>query len=145
MNGLDKFRNKIDKFSKNSKRAEKEIVKLGSTLKRDIIKRTQSGLDANRNNFKEYSAEYAEHKKESGRNTSTVNLTFRFDMLKSITPKAIKRGVRLFFNDSRQLKKAIKHIEGKGVPKRNFWGFDDKQVKFFRKTLTNLLRKGIII
>jgi len=140
---IDSYIKKIDNFSKNVKSTDKEFVKLGGVLHSQIIKRTHSGKDANLKKFKEYSKNYYDYKKDSGRPVANVNLSFYGQMMNGISKKKITKGVRLFFNNADALKKMISNHYGEGrKPARPFWGWDKMQIKFINKAIIHILRRG---
>jgi hypothetical protein len=103
-----------------------------------IIKRTQSGRDANMSGFRPYSKGYAlEKAKEFG--SSRVNLTRTGNMLNSITHKRIRGGVRLYFSAGEELRKADANQNKLG---RRFFGLDKKQILFAKDKLKKHWRKA---
>ena len=96
MLGIDKLKKKID---------PKNLQLLANEIITDIISRTQSGRDYKGNSFKDYSHTYAKSKaKKFG--SSRVNLTRSGNMLNSITWKPLPNGIRLFFSNAENNKKA---------------------------------------
>lgn len=102
-----------------------------------IIKRTQSGRDANMSGFRPYSKGYAVEKaKEFG--SSRVNLTRTGNMLNSISSKKIKGGLRLYFSANQELKKADNN---QNRLRRKFFGLDKNQIRFAKEKLKAYWRK----
>ena len=95
-----------------------------------MVNRTAGGEDINREDFAEYSPEYAQKK---GVTTSSVDMILNGDMLKSIHDDSSKNIVEIKIADD-QVDKAYGHISGmKGHPTikngkiRDFFGFNDKK------------------
>lgn len=89
-------------------------------LKQSLKQRTQSGLDVDGNRFKPYSESYA--KQENKGSVNDVTLTLTNDMLGSMVQEIVSNNnVRVFFSNNDAVKKARKHMEGDGVPVRNFF------------------------
>jgi len=108
---LKKYRDKV-KYADRNLYSVIEFIIVG------IIKRTQSGRDKNFRPFKKYSRQYGK--------TGKVNLTETGAMLQSIDRKKINGGVRLYFPNFNEAKKAYNnHI----TFERPFFGIDKKQEK----------------
>ena len=112
---------RLNRAKRNITGISKRMYKLSGQLKQDIINRTQSGDDNQGKSFARYSDLYIKIKDEAGKPSTPVNLTYRADMLKSITRKLISGGFMLYFADELQRKKAYAHHFGKGQKKRAFF------------------------
>jgi len=106
----------------------------------EIISRTMGGRDVKGSGFKRYSEEYKKFKRQRGRNTSKVDLTFTGQMLGSISHETkVQRGGamilgRIFFSNAAAAKKAKKNLR-----LRNFFGVSEKEKKRF----VDFIRKSI--
>lgn len=124
-------------FSKyQNKLKQNKLPLLGNQIQDGIMKRTQSGLDANLKPFKPYSKQYAKYKSE--KYGSTVNLTETQKMLNGITYKKIPNGIRMYFNSGEQTKKAYYN---QVTLKRFFFYVDRKQKDMIKKFLEKSLLK----
>lgn len=93
-----------------------------------IVVRTQRGLDVDGNPFPEYSKQYAKVRRNAGRRTSPVDLTFTGQMLNSIQTRVTralgKITGEIFFSSASEAAKA------RGNQKlRSFFGLSDEQVE----------------
>lgn len=95
-----------------------------------IIKRTQSGRDKNNKGFRPYSAQYGKR--------GTVNLTETGSMLQSIDRKKIANGVRLYFPNFTEARKAYQNHK---TFKRPFFGIDKKQKEQIVKRIGKFIVK----
>ena len=98
----------------------------GLELTKDIRKRTQAGKDADDRSFKPYTRETRERRLKRGR-TAKVNLTDSGKMLGAM-PKGIRatrHGVKLQLTG----REGFKGYNIKFNQKRNFFAFNEKQVK----------------
>lgn len=129
------LKSKIDFKKKIRAIDENHLETFGNELKAEIISRTQSGKDINKNAFKPYSNKYKKEKqKDFG--SSTVNLTRTQQMLNAIDNKKIPNGIRLFFNSTQQNEKAYFN---QTVNKRNFFGFDNSYLEKLGKKLAKII------
>lgn len=100
-----------------------------------IVMRTRKGLDVDGASFIPYTPKYAEYKKNKGRKTSPVDLTFSGNMLASIQTKVEKtlQGATgtIFFGSALEAAKARGNQE-----RRKFFGLSDEQVARIKKKLT---------
>jgi hypothetical protein len=98
----------------------------GLELVKDIRKRTQTGKDADERSFKPYKKSTAVQRAKRGR-TLKVNLTDTGKMLGSMAKgvRAKKSGVRLQITG----RDGFKAYNIKFNQRRNFFAFNDKQVK----------------
>ncbi len=127
---------KVNFAKYQTKLKRNNIVLLGNQIHDGIMKRTQSGLDANLKPFKPYSKQYAKYKSE--KYGSTVNLTQYDHMLAAITHKKIPNGIRMYFNSNEQTKKAYYN---QVTLKRFFFYIDRKQKDMIKKFLEKSLLK----
>ncbi len=112
------------KYIKRLKKTDDTMYSVAESIIVGIINRTQSGKDKNKKGFKGYSKNY----KKSG----TVNLTDTGTMLQSIDRKKIKNGVKLYFPNTNENKKAY----GNQVKyKRNFFGLDKQQKELIKQRI----------
>lgn len=109
------------KYTKRIKNIDQKLLGLSEEIIVGIIKRTQSGKDIYGRKFRKYSKGY---KKPGG--TSTVNLTLKGTMLHAIDTKKIRRGIRFYFPNATENKKAH---DNQVKYKRKFLGLDKKQIK----------------
>ena len=128
-----------DGLRANLRKNLEKAMELAAT---EIIRRTQSGKDADGRKFKKYTKRYAAIKKETGkgRNVSTVDLTLEGPMLKAIHSK-VKLNTRdrlegiIHITDKEQASKARGNMK-----KRKFFAFSKKQ----RKDLLKIIRRNLI-
>ena len=97
-----------------------------------IHRRTLQGKDYKLKAFKPYDKDYKKYRSKHGR-SSSVNLTYTGRMLKAMTTKRIKNGLRFTFMSSRELKKA-----GHNSVTRDFFGVSTPQIKYLQKVLGKL-------
>lgn len=125
--------NKTPNFGKYRKRLKKTDDALYSVAEGvivGIINRTQSGKDKNSKGFKPYSKAYGK--------TGRVNLTDKGSMLQSIDRKKIKNGVRLYFGNTNENRKAHGNQVKYG---RKFFGIDKKQKEHIKTRLGKFIVK----
>lgn len=113
----------IENLGKNAINAIK-FDELAAKGKQIILERTDSGVDVNNNAFAAYSPAYIEFKSKTHSDLG-VNLQYNNDMLNSVISEGSNEEGIIFFADSVNEIKALKHIEGEGVPKRDFFGLND--------------------
>lgn len=90
-----------------------------------IIDRTRSGKSLKGNSFKKLSAAYADIK-----GSSKVNLTLDGDMLDELDVISIKGNkVKIGWDDTLQSNKAFNHDTGDTLPKREFFGATNDELK----------------
>jgi len=137
MTGQNSLLRRLSGLVKELDSTEKNIWLAFTSFKGGIIKRTKSGKDVSFNQFQEYSEKYKiqKLKKKYVSYSGHPNLIMNFNMLGSIARKKIKNGMRMFFNNTTEERKANRHQKGlKGMPKRKFFGIDKKQQnEFFDK------------
>ena len=120
----------FNKYKKRLKNTDSTLYSIVESVIVGIIKRTQSGKDKNKKGFKSYSKAYGK--------TGTVNLTDKGTMLHSINRKKIENGVRLFFGNNLENRKAFQNHEVYG---RKFFGLDKDQIKHIKKELSKIIVK----
>ena len=118
------------KYKKRIKRSNEVLFSVAESMIVGIINRTQSGKDKNKKGFKPYS----KNTPKSGR----VTLTDTGAMLHSIDRKKIKNGVKLFFPNTNESKKAFHNHK---TLKRPFFGIDKKQLEQIKKRLGDAIVK----
>jgi hypothetical protein len=106
------------KYKKRIQKSNEVLFSVAESMIVGIINRTQSGKDKNRKSFKPYS----KNTPKSG----TVTLTDTGSMLHAINRKKIKNGVKLFFPNTNEAKKAFHNHK---TLKRPFFGLDKKQLE----------------
>ena len=116
------------KYKKRLKKTDDALYSVAEAIIVGIINRTQSGKDKNNKGFKAYSKSYG----KAGR----VNLTETNDMLHSIDRKKIKGGIKLYFSNTDEAKKAHGNQVKYG---RKFFGIDKKQKELIKRKLGNTL------
>lgn len=90
-----------------------------------IVERTRSGKSVKGNSFKKLSKAYAGIK-----GTSKVNLTLDGDMLDELDIVSIKGNkVKIGWDDTVQSNKAFNHDTGDTLPKREFFGATEAELK----------------
>lgn len=111
---------------------------VGLELTKDIRKRTQQGKDADNRSFKPYAKATRERRLKRGR-TAKVNLTDSGKMLGAM-PRGIrakKSGVRLQLTG----REGFKGFNIKFNQKRNFFAFNEKQVKRVIKKIKKWMKR----
>ena len=105
----------------------------------EIVQRTLSGRDMRGGEFRQYAPMTKRKKIAEGKQSDPVNLTETGQMLKSIktTVQTLANSLvgRIFFTGGGASTKASKHMQGAGVPKREFFGLSKEQVEKIRKGL----------
>lgn len=111
---------------------------VGIELSKDIRKRTQFGRDADDKTFKPYTKSTKEQRAKRGR-TTKVNLTDTGKMLGAIGRgvKPTKNGVRIQLTGEQ----GFKAYNIKFNQKRNFFAFNEKQVKRVIKKIKAWMKK----
>lgn len=105
--------------------------KFGELLIERMIERTQDGKSFYSRNFRQYTKQYAERK---GVSIGDVDMTDTGDMLLSIKPGSEGRDkLILEISDSLQAKKSYNHNTGDTLPKRTFFGVQDKEIREIAK------------
>lgn len=88
------------------------LYAVANEVKSMIIIRTTKGRDYQNRKMtyrgKVYSKSYAKYRKENNRTDEVRTLSYRGNMLRSIRPKKIRGGVRLWFPDKAERDKAKK-------------------------------------
>lgn len=117
-----------------------------------ILERTSKGTDAYGKSFKKYSKEYvASEEFMAFKNTKTVNMDLRGDMLASIDILSAKGNkIKIGLKDKEQIVKAFGHMTGmegnknlEGIaPVRTFFGLSDKDLDAMKKEFTPDLTKA---
>ena len=120
----------FNKYIARVKKADSTLYSIIEFIIVGIINRTQSGRDKDNKQFRSYSSAYGK--------TGTVNLTETNSMLDSIDRKKITNGVRLYFPNSVEARKAYHNHK---TFKRPFFGVDKKQKEQIAKRLGKFIVK----
>ena len=118
------------KYRRRLKKTDDALYSIAESTIVGIIKRTQSGKDKNKKRFKPYSKAYGK--------SGTVNLTETGTMLHAINRKKIKDGVRLYFPNTNESRKAHGNQIKYG---RKFFGIDKEQKKLMKRRLGKYIVK----
>ena len=118
------------KYKKRLKKTNEALYSVSESIIVGIIKRTQSGKDKNKKGFKGYSKEYGK--------TGTVNLTETGTMLHGIDRKKITSGVKLYFSNANEARKAYGNQIKYG---RKFFGLDKGQKELIKRKLGKYIVK----
>lgn len=90
-----------------------------------IVDRTRSGKSLNGRNFRRLSAAYADLK-----GTTRADLTLDGDMLDELDIISIRGNkIKIGWNDTLQSNKAYNHDTGDTLPKREFFGMTEAELK----------------
>jgi len=133
--GLDSLDKTIKGLSKMKDELPKIIVKVLSTIRNDILKRTTSGESLNGGKFKPYSKMYKVIRANNHRQTSPVSLTYTGNMLRSMKVFNVSGGGEIKFDSTRANDLAVKHNEGKGVPNREFFGLSKTNLAYAERKI----------
>jgi hypothetical protein len=133
--GLPNFK-KISK--EDFEKREKRLNDFLAVAVKDIVKRTQSGTDANGGSFEKYTPEYAHYKfVKKKRGPGKVDLTFSGAMLRAMTHSVKRLGNALEgiinFTNVKDGEKARGNMQ-----KRNFFNLSDTQIKKLMEIMRNL-------
>jgi hypothetical protein len=128
IDGVESLEKTISGLVSDLKNIPAEIVKVLSTVRNQIVFDTTSGIDINGKPFEAYSDGYKKVRKEHHRQENPPSLTYTGDMLRAMKVFRIQNGGELRFNSSSANNLAVKHNEGKGVPKREFFGMNNKHL-----------------
>ena len=120
----------FNKYKAKIKNADSTLYSIIEFIIVGIIKRTQSGRDKDNKQFRKYSSAYGK--------TGTVNLTESGAMLQSIDRKKITNGVRLYFPNFTEARKAFHNHK---TFKRPFFGVDKKQREQIAKRIGKFIVK----
>lgn len=117
---------------------EKRLSDFLAVAVKDIVKRTQSGKDANGGPFEKYTPEYAHYKfVTKKRGFGKVDLTFSGAMLRAMTHSVKRLGNVLEgiinFTNPKDGEKARGNME-----KRNFFNLSDTQIKNLKEIMRNI-------
>ena len=121
---------KWGKYKKRLKKTDDALYSVSESIIVGIINRTQSGKDKNKKGFKAYSKSYGK--------SGTVNLTDAGTMLHSISRKKIKNGIKLYFPNTNEARKAHGNQIKYG---RKFFGIDKGQMKLIKRRLGKYIVK----
>ena len=126
------------------KQSDKQLIKIASQVRNDIMKRTLSGKDVNERTFKPYAPMTVEIRKKAGRPTSKVNLSFYHHMLPMMKTSKVSYGAEISFPDEAERGKARRHNFGKGrLPKREFFGLSKKNINYVEKEIDKFIGKSM--
>jgi hypothetical protein len=135
--GLDKA---IDGLVASIKRTPANIVKVLSTVRNQMVFDTTSGIDVNGRPFTPYSIRYRALRQENSRQASPVSLTYTGGMLRSMKVFNVSNGGEIRFDSGRENDLAVRHNTGKGVPKREFFGLNSRNLDYIEKRLAEDIR-----
>ena len=139
-----KIRKDIKSIEKKLYRMDDTIKKIATTVRNDIVKRTERGIDVNGSAFTPYSKDYQTYKKIKGKDSGKVNMRFSSRMMKDMKVFKKRKGVIVIgFATKESNDKAYRHIKGDGVPKRKFFGLSKKNKRFITKSIRAAARKAI--
>ena len=134
--GLDSLEKEINQTAKEINDLPGKIVKIISTVRNNILKTTISGVSLSGSAFKSYSKSYKIFRSQNSRQSSPVSLTWTGNMLRAMKAFKISEGGEIRFDSTRANDLAVKHNEGKGVPKREFFGLNQKNMDYIEKKLS---------
>ena len=120
----------FSKYKARVKNADNTLYSIIEFIIVGIRNRTMSGKDKDNKRFRPYSKQYGK--------TGTVNLTETGFMLGDIDRKKIADGVRLYFPNSVEARKAYNN---QVTYKRKFFGLDKKQITYMAKRLGKFIVK----
>lgn len=126
----------INKWIKKVENTPNLLYRLGNEIIATIINRTQRGTDANNKPFKRYTAQYAQQKQEEF-GGKKVNLTRTQNMLNSIRYRKYRNGIRLYFSNKEENKKAYNNQVKNN---RYFFSLTPKEMKRVKNELTKLFK-----
>jgi hypothetical protein len=121
----------------------KEMI--GQAIIDKIKERTAAGADINGEAFKGYSKTYKESLefKAAGKGNN-VNMRLSGDMLELMDFSINGNTIKIGWDDVEQSKKAHGHITGGGfLPKRNFFGVTNDDLKDIKKDFLNALKDKV--
>ena len=133
--GLDSLEKELNQTAKEIKNIPAMIVKTLSTVRNNILKTTISGMDLNGTAFEKYSKMYKDIRLKNSRQVSPVSLTYTGNMLRAMKAFKISHGGEIRFDSTRANNLAVKHNEGKGVPEREFFGLNQKNMDYIEKAI----------
>ncbi len=109
-----------------------------------MLSRVEGGIGYGGTKLKSpYSKKYAEtlEFKAAGKSRSDVNMKLTGDMLAAVNVKSEGNKVVLYVDEG-EVPKAYNHLTGDTVPKRNWFGFTDSELKSLRKEFAPQIRKA---
>ena len=133
------LKKKIDFTKKRNNIAKNYLNLFALELQSDIVTRTQRGVDKNGTSFKAYKPSTIAKK-----GSSIVNLQDTFKMLKSLSFKPIRDGIRFYLQGTRT--KGLSNNDVAYYNKKNgreFLGFPKKEIVKLKDNLTELYKKAL--
>ena len=121
------------KYTKRLKKTNDALYSITEGVIVGIIKRTTNANDKDGKLFKRYTTEYGKRK-----GTHKVTLVDKGTMLNSISRKKIKNGVKLYFPNATEARKAYHNHKTYG---RKFFGIDKKQKEHIKTRLGKFIVK----
>ncbi|RKZ98982.1 MAG: hypothetical protein DRQ46_00465 [Gammaproteobacteria bacterium] len=119
----------MDVYKKAVDVTQPEMLKSALFIRQEMLKRLETGRDIFLKPFKPYAKSTKEYKKEMRKNPNIVNMEDSGQMINSLRTNAkVNRSIVDIANAQRR-KIADKHMEGRGVPKRAWFGSSQKTVK----------------
>lgn len=121
----------VSKLFKGRRFSEEFKEDVGYAVIDAIVERTRKGKSVKGNKFRKLSKAYAEAK-----GSTKANLTLDGDMLDELDIVSIKGNkVKISWEDDLQIKKAFNHDTGDTLPKREFLGLTEAELKKIVKDL----------
>jgi len=101
----------------------------GNSIVETINRRNEMGVDLNGRSFTEYSKEYKNSQEYKSFNKSTPNLRLFGEMQASLKSRVIGEYIEVYYDDETEAAKAFNHNTGDTVPKREFFGVNESELK----------------
>ena len=142
--GLDGLRKRLKNMS-NDLIDPKVLSALTQEIKKDILVRTDKGVDFKGKKFDNYSDSYKKFRAKKGRGSSP-DLQFTKRMLGNMTTKVGKDRGKIFFSRAEEAKKAYFHTEkgvGKSRVKREFFRLSKENIRFVKDRLNKHIRGAV--
>lgn len=115
---------------------ENVLNQIGQAIIDKIIERTKDNKSIDGGNLKKYSKVYVESAEfeQYGKSPGDVNMELTGDMLNAIDiTKSSPREIVIGFNDETEAAKAANHNFGVTLPKRKFFGVNDRELNEIKK------------
>ena len=126
------------------KKSDKQLIKIASQVRNNIMRRTLSGKDVDEKAFKPYHPLTVKMRQKAGRPTSKVNLSFYHHMLPMMKTSKVSYGAEISFPDEAERKKGTYHNFGIGkMPKREFFGLSKKNINYVEKEIDKFIGKSM--
>lgn len=118
--------------------------RLGQACIDHIVERTGKGKDVDGNRFTGYDKDYIDSDEFEawGKSPRKINMELTGDMLGTLDIIDIDGGrVKIGWKDDTEIKKAFNHNTGDTVPKREFFGLTDSQLKQLAEPFAEDIKK----